>query len=387
MSCVSLDDVIANQVKNGPAALRDSLSKEFPEIDSVCSDAYLANVLTVANRTFDYARDEKIRKSLQWRRDHGVERLCSRFSYNRLTGVLDLTPASNEAEPGLLKVCHSRALQILPGRDQDGRIALFAETRLLDWQAVGVEAALQYHILIIEAALNMIRSDAGRSPESFVLFVDPSGPMLATPPPLAGLQGLVSLLQKAYPDRIHRIEIGPVNFMVRGLYQMIKPLMSQSTQKKIKMSGKGIPPAQCVAAQFSAHRAEQQVSIADHCPKQASATVALDQPPRLQKVVTDTHADADVRVALAAKDEHASGCECSTEASEGDRSDSDPLDSEGTAALDAPMYAIHEQKLNIPKEQALPAPSLSFLQCCGQRHEEELELCVPEVSRKQIVSL
>jgi len=257
---------------------------------------------------------------------------------------------------------------------------LRAETRLLDWQAVGVEAGLQYHILIIEAALKMIRSDNGRSPESIVLFVDPSGPMLATPPPLSALQGLVSLLQKAYPDRIHRIDIGPVNFMVRGLYQMIKPLMSKSTQNKIKLSAKGIPPAPVLACS-----AEEQVSIADQCPKEASA-----EPAHLRNVVRDAHADSDVQVELAAKDGHASELECSTEASDGDRSDSDPSDSESMDAPDANIHDIHEKKLNIPREQTkeFPAPSSSFFACCSQQPEEEPELCVPEVSsRKQIVSL
>jgi len=221
-------------------ALRESLSQEFPEIDEVCSDRYLSDVLSVPNRAFEYARDEKIRKALLWRREFGVGDMCKRFSYDMQAGMVEYTPGSTESficSPALLKLCKSRALRILPNRDEDGRIVLLAETQLLDWHAAGVEAGLRYHVLVIEAALSMVRAENGKTPESMVLLVDTTAPLFAAPPPVAALQGMVSLLQKAYPDRINRIVVGPCNFMVRGLYKMASGFMAEKSRHKIKLVG------------------------------------------------------------------------------------------------------------------------------------------------------
>jgi hypothetical protein len=94
---------------------------------------------------------------------------------------------------------------------------------------------MQYHILVMEAALKVIRSSDKDMPESMILLVDTAGPLLARPPPMAALQGLVSLLQLAYPDRIHQICVGPANFMVRGLYTMASRLISKNSRHKIKL--------------------------------------------------------------------------------------------------------------------------------------------------------
>jgi len=169
--------------------------------------------------------------------------LCSRFRYQKESGIFELLPPTANPDSqdifspsqGLLELCQAGALKILPSRSQAGRIVLNAEAQLINWHAVGVEAGTQYHVLVIEAALSIIRSEQGETPESLVLLVDTTGPLLATPPPLGALQSLVSLLQRAYPDRIFQIHVGPVNFAVRGLYSMVSRFMSKNSRHKIKL--------------------------------------------------------------------------------------------------------------------------------------------------------
>jgi len=228
-----------------PSALRAGLVKDFPEITLLCSDAYLTAVLGVPNRTFEYARDEKIRQALAWRRSFNVEALRSRFRYDMEEGVLNLILANEigsansfEPSPVLLKLANSRALRILPERDADGRVVLLAETQLVKWCEVTTEAFLQHHVLVLEAAFDVIRNTPGASPESITLLVDASGPLQA--PPIAALQGMATLLQRAYPDRIHKICLGPVNFVVRSLYHVVTHLLSKTSRDKITLVG--VPP-------------------------------------------------------------------------------------------------------------------------------------------------
>ena len=60
--------------------LREDLRETYPEIDELCSDAYLQSVLDVPGRSFEKARDAKIAASLAWRREFGVDALCSRLA-------------------------------------------------------------------------------------------------------------------------------------------------------------------------------------------------------------------------------------------------------------------------------------------------------------------
>jgi len=87
----------------------------------------------------------------------------------------------------------------------------------------------------LEAAFDVIRNSPGASPESITLFVDPSGPLQA--PPIAALKGMATLLQRAYPDRIHKITVGPVNFVVRSLYRLVAHLLSKASRDKMTLVG------------------------------------------------------------------------------------------------------------------------------------------------------
>ena len=116
--------------------LRSHLEHEYPEIRGLYSDAYLARVLSVPGRAFEYARDEKIAKALQWRRDFGVEKLVRSIQCD--DGVWSSSDA--EASPALLETCLEGFLQ-WKGTDGEGRPVLYCQTSLVDWRCRGVEVA------------------------------------------------------------------------------------------------------------------------------------------------------------------------------------------------------------------------------------------------------
>jgi len=266
--------------------LRTSLRTDFPEIDSHYSDEYLASVLNVPNRTFEYARDEKIRGALQWRREYDVDVLCDAFYHvvqadneDGADGIFrptmnsvisdkkeeDCQDDSNTKKrlftpsQSLIDVCQSRAF-VFGGYDHDGRAILFARTAYLDWWKTGVQDGLRYHVLVIEHVLRMIRESnntekGGRvedrrrneednptenkkgllrevTPESFVLYVDTSN-LSFIPPPLGALTGMCKLLQRAYPDRVHKIYIGPVNAVLMNLQKYVSPYLRPRSRDKI----------------------------------------------------------------------------------------------------------------------------------------------------------
>ena len=248
-------------------ALRTSLRTDFPEIDSHYSDEYLASVLSVPNRTFEYARDEKIRGALQWRREYDVDVLCDAFCHvvqadneDGADGIFCPTKKGLFApSQSLIDVCQSRAF-VFGGYDHDGRAILLARTAHLDWWKTGAEDGLRYHVLVIEHVLRMIRErnniekggrveDRRRNeedyptenkkgllreaiPESIVLYVDTSN-LSFIPPPLGALTGMAKLLQRAYPDRVHKIYIGPVNAVLMNLHKYVSPYLRPRSRDKI----------------------------------------------------------------------------------------------------------------------------------------------------------
>ena len=305
------------------STLRKSIRQTYPEIDHLYSDAYLASVVSVPDRTYEYARDEKISKALEWRRQYGVDSLVDAFYWcdsaddndndsgeggargifrakevnnnnnddeneNESTNINQSQKQNQPVSPVfvpsqyLVDVCLSGAFRFA-GFDKEGRAILHSQTALLDWWRTGVEDGIRYHVLVIEYALRMIliaghRQHNGRDntvlredretniseskrndrdqvqvaatntttapesvgvSESMVLYVDTSN-MSLIPPPMGALIGLAKLLQRAYPDRIHRIYIGPVNPVLRKLYELVAPYLRPRSRDKIVLL-EGVP--------------------------------------------------------------------------------------------------------------------------------------------------
>lgn len=249
------------------ATLRASLQKSHPEIDYLYSDNYLASVLSVPGRPFEYARDIKILGALNWRRSYGVEALVTAFKcvsdhadglptfQLADTDVVDCNDAqqhdSNDSNSSsrslpifvpsqyLVEVCQSGAF-CFAGFDEEGRAILHARTALIDWWKTGVEDGIRYHVLVIEHALSQIFKHSENSgmkeemsSESMMLYVDTSNMRLLPLPPLGSIIGMAKLMQIAYPDRIHQIHIGPVNSLLIKLFEYIAPFLSPRSRDKI----------------------------------------------------------------------------------------------------------------------------------------------------------
>ena len=81
------EDPAAPSLASQISSLRKSVRQSYPEIDQLYSDAYLSAVLSVPDRTYEYARDEKISKALEWRRDYGVDLLTEAFRCDENAGI------------------------------------------------------------------------------------------------------------------------------------------------------------------------------------------------------------------------------------------------------------------------------------------------------------
>jgi len=267
--------------------IRDALCEEFPEIETLFSDAYLESVARVPGRSLDYAIHKNIKGSLEWRRSYRVEDLRRNFkavSANETCinnagdatarrarkGRIFIPCVSNDStcnetgmfrSPKLIEVCASGAFVVLDEElitnelnhdnaikkndsNAQRRLVVYSDTSRLNWWKVGVVAGLQYHVLVLEHALDRIRganhgsthdSDT-KLEESLVICVDTTAPPLL-PPPLGALRGMTRLLQSAYPDRIHKIYVGPISPLLRTLYKGLRPFLKPRSRHKITLLG------------------------------------------------------------------------------------------------------------------------------------------------------
>ena len=281
--------------------LRSTLRQEYPEIDEIYHDNYLANVLSQSssegiicsscsssldggNNDNNYIgiATKKIRESLQWRRDVNVDLLTSSAyvvcdDYVN-EGVFRPTASSTAAAAAagddvippttteLVNICQSGAFRFV-GFDNKGKAILHARASLLNWRKINVDDGIKYHILVIENALKAMvmrndnvkkkeanngvtpppssaNNDIGVSSESMILYIDTSN-MGLLPPPLAALTGLAMLMQTAYPYRFERAYVGPVNILLRGLNKAVSVFLTAGSRQKITMM-KNVPSNETV---------------------------------------------------------------------------------------------------------------------------------------------
>ena len=80
-----------HQLHEAASKLRASLRTSYPEIDALYSDEYISAVLSVPNRSYEYARDMKIRGALEWRRCDNIDALVAAFDYDESRGLCCIT--------------------------------------------------------------------------------------------------------------------------------------------------------------------------------------------------------------------------------------------------------------------------------------------------------
>jgi len=213
------------------SSLRNALRSSYPEIDELYSDAYLARVLAVPGRTFEYARDEKISKALAWRREFGVHELAQSVQCQE-DGTWS-AGAGTDTNASLLETCREGFLR-WSGNDLEGRPVLCCQTSLIDWRKRGVEVELQHHVMVIEHGLRLMRQRGEH--ESFTVVLDTrGGSSMDRPPPMDALRGLSTLLQCAYPDRVEHVWAAPVSGALRALFGLVTPLLASRSVKKISL--------------------------------------------------------------------------------------------------------------------------------------------------------
>ena len=243
--------------------IRKALVEDFPEVETLYSDAYLESVAGVPGRPLEYAIHHSVKRALEWRRSHNVTALVAAFeaidSHRGDMGKIFVPKDANENddESGLsrelIEACKSGAFCVLDkdvamvGSFNDNatcktqhatrrRLVVYADTSKLNWWKTGITAGLQYHVLVLEHAFCRIRSENNQSgnllEESLLLCVDTTAPPWL-PPPLGALRGMIRLLQKAYPDRIHAIYVGPVSPWLRAIWARIRPLIKPKIRNKI----------------------------------------------------------------------------------------------------------------------------------------------------------
>ncbi len=241
--------------------LREAIAADFPEIETVYSDSYLESVVSVPNRTMDHAIS-KIKRAIECRRSYDVHALSRTFEAvpaNETAGNIFVPREIKNSQsifdptPRLVKVCASCAFvlldeELVDSEDSERRLVVYADTSKLNWWEIGVDAGLQYHVLVLEDAFDRItranfnrKNDNDTKPpleESIILCVDTTAPPLL-PPPLGALRGMVRLLQNAYPDRVHKVYVGPISPLIRGLYANgVRPFLKPKLQQKIILLGK-----------------------------------------------------------------------------------------------------------------------------------------------------
>lgn len=140
------------------------------------------------------------------------------------------------------------------------RLVVYADISRINWWKTGVAAGLQYHVLVLEEAFERIRREhqnhnhnnsintftnnnkakncerRPRLEESLVLCVDTTASRML-PPPLGCMRGMIRLLQQAYPDRIHKIYVGPISPWLRTLYKGLRPFLKPRSRNKIVLLG------------------------------------------------------------------------------------------------------------------------------------------------------
>ena len=171
-----------------------------------------------------YAKDEKIAKALLWRREFGVNGLCQELAY--LGGEWVRTGAATTvAQPSVLELCSSGSLTW----ENATPPMLRAVVPRADWN--DTLATLQHHVRVIEHGIAAILPLTGA--QCFSVCVDVSKLDVFCMPSTAVIRGLISLFQTAYPERIDRIYVAPVNSMLRRVLELFRPLMSARSRHKV----------------------------------------------------------------------------------------------------------------------------------------------------------
>ena len=168
---------------------------------------------------------EKVKKTLKFRQDIGIEELITAFDDNNNND--DCSKMNHTATQ--LKNHLSTKKYVVRGHDKDGRSTLYFTPRLVDGH--DSEWTLKEAIYSIERAIACSRAND----RTINAVVDFSGfNMTKHSPPLDIGKQFLATLRSHYAGQIHRIYLTDTPFSFSMLWKIFSPFVGTTTRDKIK---------------------------------------------------------------------------------------------------------------------------------------------------------
>eukprot|EP00808_Paulinella_micropora_P022747 g68115.t1 len=226
--------VTAFEVKDSEVKeLREFLKERYPDIHANLRDGYLRLLLAQpqskgdekTRRTVAYAQ-EKLLKCLALHAEHGTFNMRPdsdsfqawfEIGDNYVEGFTQWAPPPSEGKSSQ------------PAEPRNVPIYWFHKTRA--WNATDPNVDFASRLLFSSALASNLPPEV----ESWVMvvYVDPSAAGLRHVPPRALASKVLSLLSQAFPDRVYRTIVGPVDSGVMLMWKIMAPLMPRNMRNKM----------------------------------------------------------------------------------------------------------------------------------------------------------
>lgn len=144
----------------------------------------------------------------------------------------EVTPAQS-LQRSLVSEDMQRQPVVMSGVDEFHRAVLLKSSR----QEAGVtkEQYLTTQLYIAERAMACTEY-ASRGTQEKVVAVFDFGEASVGTPPLRWQIDTIRILQKLYPERLHKLVVLQPPFLVRNLFKAMKPILSKATTEKISVA-------------------------------------------------------------------------------------------------------------------------------------------------------
>lgn len=161
---------------------------------------------------------KKIKETLQWRKEFGVDKIVSCFDEDgdaEMRAVME-----REAVTGKIYV---------RGFDNEGRAAMYMRPQN---ENTHVELDNMRHLVYnLERARACTRKRSGL--EKIVLMIDYEGFRIRDSPPMSTTRYTLNILQNHYPECMYKSYIMNAGVVFRTFYGIVKPFLDPVTKEKI----------------------------------------------------------------------------------------------------------------------------------------------------------
>eukprot|EP00466_Bigelowiella_natans_P005278 jgi/Bigna1/75616/fgenesh1_pg.36_\ len=219
--------------------LREELVIRKPKIRKLLETTWTRNYLKIV-MTRPSKEDSKVMRSF----DYTLKKLCEAFDFRNQYGVEELFPTSctklddiKEIPTDILKASANGSIY---WRDYDihGRPILWVRNNRKNWRDINLEAETRLHIWMLEWGLRTMPPGVSQFiiVAGGVAFINDAREMsMRQLLQLSFIKMLMKVFMKLYPDRIAHLMVGPVSYILRKLYSVVKPLIPRNLQGKIKL--------------------------------------------------------------------------------------------------------------------------------------------------------